>query len=136
MPESTKLMFVFHHIENIKDNPRATKAYRARIALSDQDFERLASLAREHEREVADMDRRAKEIIDAYHAEYPQGHMRPGVIPPAPPEELRELQRLRDATSLRYGDLLTTQIGEDGTRRFNEFLSREFNSPSPRVEVK
>ena len=125
MPDYVKFSFIFHHLENVKERSGPLSRYKEKMGLSDEDFAQVADLAAQHEREVGALDNQAQAIIAEFHRQYPPGQLK-GVKLPPPPAELKELQNQRDATSLRYGERIRTQLGEEKYKHFQEFLDREF----------
>ena len=134
MPEHVRFNFLFEHLANIQDKPNILGNYQEKTGLTDGAFSALVQMAVAHEREASIIDQQAKIIIDNFHAQYPR-NMPPGLAPPPPPQELLDLQDQRDALSLRYRDLLKTQIGNDTYIRFKQFIDEEFRQKPPIRQV-
>ena len=84
----------------------------------------LEQIASECEQEVAQMDARAKVILDAFRARYPGGRVPQGETVPAPPPELQVMQKERDAIVLRARDRLCAALGEAEFGRFDTFVQK------------
>ena len=94
--------------------------------LSNAQFNGVIQVALDHEKEASLVDRRAQAIIDDFRAKYPPGNMPVGTVPPAPPQELLDLQDERNATSLRYRDRLKAELGDAAYINFKKFVDAEF----------
>jgi hypothetical protein len=95
------------------------------VALSDEQMRILVEIAGECQRQVAEMDARAKAIIDAARAQSLGG----------PPPELAELQQERNSTILKAREKLQTALGEEAFQRLDNYVisqgnGRTFTLPS------
>lgn len=77
-------------------------------------------------REVDEQDARARVIIEAFRARYPDGIVPRGEKLPPPPPELKGMQVERDAMVLRGRDRLRAAFGEQEFGRFHEFVMKRF----------
>jgi hypothetical protein len=77
------------------------------------------------QRDVAVLDKRAKEIVDAEKSRHPFGRLRRGEALPPPPDELKALEVRRAETILRARDQLRAEMGENKFQRFQDFVRRD-----------
>lgn len=96
--------------------------YKHRAALSDTQVNQLNDIAKSCDRQVAQLDQQAKQVIDAHRALYPNGKLPPGQAPPAPPTELSLLQERRNAIILEAYDHLREAFGDSEFQRFHQFV--------------
>jgi hypothetical protein len=102
----------------------ARSVFKRQAELTDEQALILARIATECEREVKQQDLKAKAIIDAYSAQYPDGRVLDGQ-PPAPPSpELASMQADRNDIILRARDRLRVALGEEEFSRFEAFAKR------------
>jgi hypothetical protein len=87
------------------------------VALSDEQMRILVEIAGECQRQVAEIDTRAKAIIDAARAQSLS----------APPPELAELQQERNSTILKAREKLQTALGEDAFQRLDNYVISQGN---------
>ncbi len=80
----------------------------------------LDRLAAECEEAVRAVDARAREILTARRANYPDGKLRAGQQPLPPSAELFALQREREAVVLRYRDRLRETFGPQAWEAFDQ----------------
>jgi len=125
IPDEVKFQFLFEHLANIKNKPGPLRNYQPKTGLTDGAYAQLVQLAVEHQQEAAVIEQQAKVIIDNVHAQYPR-RLPPGMAPPPPPQELLDLDKQRDALSLRYRDKLRTLIGDEAYNRFKLCIDEEF----------
>jgi hypothetical protein len=108
-----------------KDGSGLRSTYKRKADLSDYEADRLEQIATECEQEVTQQDARAKVIIDAFRARYPNGIVPPGETLPPPPPELQAMQIERDQIVLRARDRLRAAFGEQEFTRFEQFIRSE-----------
>ena len=110
-------------------NRRSSEAYRniyrERVGWSSEQARILDDIASECEREVKEIDAKAKKIIDARRAlYYPDGKVQGGQLAPPSPE-LALLQEERNATILKFRDRIREAFGEQEFRRLDRFLKSD-----------
>ena len=118
VPEHVIYQHLFHHVFLMGERA----GYKSQAGLTDEQARLLSEVAAEGEREVQQVDARAKVIIDAFRARYPGGRVPSGEVPPPPPAEIRALQAERNAAILRARDRLRAAFGEQEFSRFSEFV--------------
>lgn len=94
--------------------------------LNDAQARALESIAAATLQEVEQQDARARRIIDAFRAQYPNGIVPKGKKLPEPPPELKVMQEERNAMILRGRDRLRAALGEQEFARFHQFAMRRF----------
>jgi len=104
--------------------------YKDRAGLNDEQSRILDEIAADCEREVAQIDAKAKKIIDALKARYPDGKVPAGEQLPPPPPVLKKMQEQRDMIILRSRDRLSQAMGAHGFQQLNDFIKLNV---SPRV---
>ncbi len=92
---------------------------KAKVGMTDDEMLVLQSLAAECQAEIADLDNRAKSIIDEFRVKAAKA-TRLEDMPPLPPA-LKGLQQQRNAIALRYKEMLRTSLGEERFQRVNDF---------------
>jgi len=111
-----------------RGDQRAAQAWRHHYedaGLSEEQTRVLTRIATECEREVKEIDAKAKVIIDARRAlYYPGGKVPPGGKSAPPSPELIAMQQERDALMLRYRERVREAFGEQEFARLQEFLRR------------
>ncbi len=96
------------------------RAFRQEAGLGAEESAVLDRLAAECEAAVRAVDARAREILAARRANYPDGKLRAGQQPLPPSPELFALQREREAVVLRYRDRLREAFGLRGWEEFEQ----------------
>jgi len=109
-----------------KDGGKLRSHYKDKMGLKDEHERILDEIAADTEREVAQLDAKAKKIIDELYARYPKGQVPAGEQLPPPPPELQKLQRLRDYNTLRARHRLKKELGEHGFKQVDDFLKLNF----------
>ena len=99
--------------------------FKHKANLSDDEAQALDRIASECAAEIKAIDERAKPIIEAYKAQYPNGQVPHGQRPLPPPVELRQLTKERNELVLRKRDELRAAFGENEFRRFQEFVKNK-----------
>lgn len=109
-----------------KDGKKLRSHYKDKTGLAEEHSRILDKVADDYEREVRQLDAKAKKIIDQAHARYPKGVVPAGEQLPPPPPELKDLQRQRDYSVMRARHRLQTSLGEHGFRQLDDFLKLKF----------
>src|SRR5205085_1056199 len=107
-----------------KDSSSVRTIYKRQAELTDEQALILGRIAAECERDVKQQDLKAKVIIDAYKAQYPDGRVPDGQSPAPPSPELASMQAERNAIILRARDRLRASLGEEEFSRFESFVKR------------
>jgi hypothetical protein len=95
-----------------------TDDYKRQAELNDDQALALEETAKDCQREVAEQDAKAQTVIQAFREN--MSKEKAGKTPPAPPQELLDLQQERDAIILRHRDRLRAALGEEAFGRFTE----------------
>ena len=98
---------------------------KAKVGMTDDEMLVLRSLAAECQAEIANLDDRAKAIIDEFRVKAAKA-TRLEDMPP-PPSGLKGLQQQRNAIALRYKEMLRTGLGEARFQRVNAFAKDTIN---------
>lgn len=142
VPQYIVYRHLFRHVVTLKnkadeeerhgrDGAALRTLYKRNAELNDAEAAALAQIAEDADRQVAELDARAKQIIAEARAQHPGGELRPGETLPPPPAELAALQEERNAAVLQWRDRLRAVFGEDGFRRFDAFVQRDV---APRIK--
>lgn len=124
---------LFHHVmalkrkaeaieRNGKDASQFRTHFKRNANLSEEQTRALEDVAVEFDQEEQMIAARAKPLIAAYKAQYPNGQVPHGQTPAPPPEELKQLSEERDASVRRAVDRLHVQLGEEQFMRFDKFV--------------
>jgi hypothetical protein len=93
------------------------------VQLSDEQARALVEIATECEGRVAEVDARARPIIEAFRAQNQQARTPgQGELPPPPPE-LAQLQQERNSIILQAREKLRTALGEEAFRRLDKYVT-------------
>jgi hypothetical protein len=114
---------VFRHLLYLQTNgeqpmlvdgvsPSIAQFYTNRVGASSTENAALLAEARAWKAEVDPIDNQAHAIIAAIRAKTPDGHLAPGQQPPPVSEQLIELQKQRDAITLKHVANLKMKFGE------------------------
>lgn len=139
LPEHVSYRFLFHHLRVLKEEGEKSERrgrgkstlllrFKEEAALNDNQFRKLQDEALECERRVAELDEKAKAIIEAAKAQFPLGIVPLGQNVPPPPPELQALQEERDSTILRSRDRLRAAFDEPSFARFHDSVQRRIAS--------
>ena len=131
IPEHIPYIFLFRHLSHLKkqadkfhregrDGSGFQRRFQQVLVIDDDQFEKLNEIALSCESEVAELDKKAEAIIEAFRSNYPAGEVPEGVIIPPPPPELTALQEERNKTILSARDRLRKALGEREFARFDE----------------
>jgi len=82
----------------------------------------LEEIAHACKAEVARQDEKARAIIFAYRAQFPDGIIPKAVTPLPPPPELKVMWEERNAIILRARDRLRAALGEQAFQRFDQHV--------------
>jgi hypothetical protein len=97
------------------------------VPLSVEQTRELLEVAGECQRQVAEVDARAKAIIETFRSQNPPASQSaPGERPPPPPE-LAQLQQERNSVILRAREKLRAAFGEETFRRFDSYVASHGN---------
>ena len=100
--------------------------------LSEYHARALDNIATQYLSEVQVVDARARQVIESYRAQYPDGKVPKGETPAPPPSELKQLREQRDAITLRYRDSLRSNFGEEEFSNFNNKFVKKRIAPNIR----
>lgn len=92
--------------------------------LTDEQILALADIALACAEQLQQQDAKARQIIAAFRARFPDKQIPPGVPLPPPPPELKLLQAERNAIILRARNRLREAFGEEVFKRFDEAVKR------------
>lgn len=104
--------------------------FKHKANLRDEQAQTLERIASQCASEIEAIDQRARPIIEAYKAQYPNGQVPHGQTPLPPPAELQQLTRERNELVLRKRDELRAAFGEEAFGRFQNFVK---NKVAPNV---
>jgi len=143
VPEHVMYKHLFHHVMALKKRTEDTekegkdasqfKTHFIRKAnLSPEQSRILEEVAGEFDQEEQLIAAKAKPLVEAYKAQYPNGQVPHGQTPARPPEELRKLSEERDAAVLRARDSLHVRLGDEEFKRFDNFVKTHI---APNIEI-
>ena len=132
VPDQIAYRHLFRYVANLKKQAEELEGQGKDATSYRTHFKRAANLSEYHARaldniatqyisEVQVVDTRARQVIESYRAQYPNGKVPERETPAPPPAELKQLREQRDAITLRYRDGLRSTFGED---EFNDFNSK------------
>lgn len=133
VPDHIVYRHLFHHLvalgkkaEEVERNGEDATQYRThfkrKAQLSDDQARILDETAAEYDRQEKLIEARAKPLVDAYKARYPDGKVPHGQKPAPPPPELHALSQERDALVLSTRDKLRVALGDKEFSRFDYFV--------------
>lgn len=93
----------------------------------------LEAIAFACHQQVRQQDEKAKRIVEAFRAQFPEGRV-PASGAPAPPPELRAMWRERNAIILRARDQLRTAFGTAEFSRLDDYLKFKYGANKSRVD--
>lgn len=105
-----------------KDAEHLKGFFKHKASLSDDEAQTFERIAVQCALEIKLIDERAKPIIEAYKAQYPNGQVPHGQPPAAPPAALRQMTKERNDLVLRKRDELRAAFGENEFGRFQDFV--------------
>ena len=115
-----------------KDATSYRTQFKRSANLSEYHARALDNIATQYLSEVQVVDARARQVIQSYRAQYPDGKVPKGETPAPPPSELKQLREQRDAITLRYRDGLRSTFGEDEFNNFNSKFVKKRIAPNIR----
>jgi|GEM_PF-2444724 len=115
-----------------KDSSGLRSTYKKEAKLNDRENDSLFEIASNCQRDVDEMDKRAKQVITAFRSAVASMEIKAGQTPPPPPEELKTMQQERDGTILRARDQLRMIFGQEGFQRFDDYVQ---HSIKPRIRT-
>ncbi len=142
VPEQVVYRHLFRHVAALKakaddleregkDAATLHRVFKRNADLSDEQAQILERVASQCALEIKLIDERAKPIIAAYKAQYPNGQVPHGQQPAPPPAELGEMTKQRNDLVLRKRDELRAAFGEDAFKHFQDFVK---NKIAPNVK--
>lgn len=117
-----------------KDDSSLRNYHREKANLNDDQATALERIAENCQREVDDLEREAKQIIDADRALHPGGRLQVGEQLPKPPKRLKQLEDKRTDAILKAREKLRAAFGESEFRRFDDFQQQDAANRAKRVE--
>lgn len=108
-----------------KDAAHFHNFFKHKADLSDEQARMLDEIALRCALEIKAIDERAKPIIEAYKAQYPNGQVPHGQQPLPPPAELGQMTKERNELVLRKRDELRAAFGEEAFGRFQGFVKNK-----------
>ncbi|MDQ1640407.1 MAG: fructose,6-bisphosphatase [Pyrinomonadaceae bacterium] len=143
IPEHVIYKHLFHHVMALKrkaedvekegkDATQFKTHFTRKATLTPEQSSALEEVASELEQEEQMIAERAKPLIAAYKAQYPNGQVPHGQTPVPPPPELRKLSEERDASVLRARDRLRLRLGDAEFARFDNFVKTKI---APNVQM-
>ncbi|HEX6719107.1 MAG TPA: hypothetical protein VF088_18510 [Pyrinomonadaceae bacterium] len=144
-PEHVIYRQFFHHLVTLKarandveskgGDGRGLRSYFKRKAnLTENEAAVLDAVAADCEREVADLDAKAKLIIDAYRARLLHGKIDSKNLPPLPPQ-LATLQEQRNLAILHARERLQKSLGQQAFSRLDDFIKMNAERNSRPAQV-
>jgi hypothetical protein len=136
IPDEVAYRHLFRYVAAIKKQAEEAERHGKDASSYRTHFKRLANLSDYHAQalddaatqymtEVLPVDLRARQLIEAYRAQYPNGKVPHGQNPAPPPAELEKLREERDAITLRHRDNLRGAFGDEEFNDFhNKFVKR------------
>jgi|ERR1700686_2674679 len=143
VPEHVMFKHLFHHVITLKKKAEDTEKegkdatqfkthFIRKAQLSSEQSHVLEEVAAEFDQEEQLIAARAKPLVEAYTAQYPNGQVPHGQNPARPPGELRKLSEERDAAVLRARDRLHVRLGDEEFKRFDNFVKAQI---APNIEI-
>lgn len=145
IPESAMYGFIFSRVDRIsrktkelraegKIGPKPYLPLKKEADLTEAQARALEAIASACQREVTLLDQRAKVIIEAFKAQFPEAKIPQGATAPPPPPELKALWEERNTTILRARDQLRSAFGEQGFYRFDQYTKAHFGASEDYVK--
>jgi hypothetical protein len=104
------------------ERPNYRVVFQRSAHLSDEEARALNQIADNCMQKVAELDKRAREIIAAHSAENRSRNVRPGDPLTPPPAELSQLQQDRNNVILQAVEQIRIAFGDPGFKRFDEYV--------------
>lgn len=136
IPEHLMYWHMFHHkvllgqkADAVEKQGQNGSAYRSRYKtfanLNDREGQILDQVAQETFEKVKAQDERAKRVIAAIRAQGPDGKVQPGQSNPEVPEQLKEMQKERDAMILGGITKLRSEFGPGRSADLDRFVKEK-----------
>lgn len=136
MPDYVVYRHLFRHVAAFKDKADEIERqgknaehlrgfFKHKAELNDYQAQMLDQIAVQCALEIKLIDERAKLIIEAYKAQYPNGQVPHGQLPLPPPAELGQLTKERNDLVLRKRDELRAAFGDEEFGRFQDFVKNK-----------
>ncbi|MBA3242903.1 MAG: hypothetical protein H0T60_16905 [Acidobacteria bacterium] len=133
VPDHVIYGFLFERVVSVKIKIREyqsqgriskkpTYALQKEAKLTEGQASMLEAIALACQQEVARQDERARAIVFAYRAQFPNGRIPDGVTPPPPPPELKVMWEERNAMILRARDRLQAAFGKEVFHQFDQHV--------------
>ena len=146
-PDNVVYRHLFRHVAALKakadelerqgkDAGNLRRFFKHKASLSDDEAQVLDQIAAQCAAEIKGIDERARPIIEAYKAQYPNGQVPHGQLPLPPPAELGQLEQERDSLVLRRRDELQAAFGAEAFARFNNFVKNKIAPNVNQVSAK
>ncbi|HSL55331.1 MAG TPA: hypothetical protein VK868_13095 [Pyrinomonadaceae bacterium] len=105
-----------------KDGEHFRTLYKRLAALDDHQSQVLDRIARDVDREIEPLNKKAVEIIRSIRERHKDGKLAQGELPPEPPAELRVLSDERRQVIMRAREELRASIGDEAFKNFDDFV--------------
>ena len=116
-----------------RDGEHFRTLYKRLARLDDPQSQALDRIARNVDREIEPLNKKAVEIIRNIRERHPDGKLAQGELPPAPPAELRALSEQRKQVILQAREELRGSIGDEAFQKFDEFVKERIKPGIRRV---
>lgn len=107
------------------------KHFQSAIGLSDKDAATLKSHAVQANQQVRFQDKKAHDLIDKIRSQTPGGKLQIGQKPPAPPQELSDMQTQRNQMINDHVAALQQSVGPDTFQKIDDFARARFEQAKP-----
>lgn len=108
-----------------KDGSALRGHLKKKAKLTDERAEMLDRIALETEREVTQIDKEARKIIDGIRVLHPKGMLKDGEPLPLPPPELTALKEQRNNIILQARERLRLELGDAEFQRFDALIKED-----------
>lgn len=133
IPEHVSYLFLFRHLAHLqklaeehrdqgKDGSGFRRRYQQALVVDDDQFETVNETALSCASELEKLDEKARVIVEAFKARYPDGSLPEGEMAPPPPAELLSLQKQRDEAVFRARNRIKEALGDREFARFDEIM--------------
>jgi hypothetical protein len=135
VPDKIVYFILFNHLVGLKNESEKLQSegkspikyleiYQKQANIDEIQTQYIFQLAQRCLDEVKPIDENAKKLIDEVRAKFPNGQVKSAEDIPPPPTELKELQKKKDETILRFRDELKNFLGETKFAEFEQ-LTRQ-----------
>lgn len=136
IPEPVIYSILFHFVVDVRaqaketelsgKDPSSLNSYFRLVAnLDDGQARALNEIAAECIAEADKQDRKARDVIDRFRAQFPSGKVHKGTKLPPPPPELQAMQQEKNEILLKYRDKLRASLGETGFENLGKFINEQ-----------